>query len=581
MTPEPIHLPFIEELALFLVCAGIVVPLFRRLGLSPVLGFLIAGMAVGPFGLGRLVGEDSIWNYAVIRDIETTRTIAEFGVAFLLFVIGVELSPARLWAMRRLVFGLGFAQVAVSALVIGAGLVLVGLGTGTAAIIGGCVALSSTAVVLQLLAEQGRLGTTLGRSAFAILLFQDLAVIPMLLVLAVLGSQSADGLGWGLLLGLAKAIVVVVALLGAGRLILRPLFRLVSAARSEDLFLACALLVVIATSIVTHEAGMSLALGAFLAGVLLADTEFRHEVGLLLEPFKGLLLGLFFMSVGMGIDLAAVGGEIGTVVLLVVALVAIKAALLTGIARLHGLPLATAAELGLLLGPAGEFGFVLIGAAAAAGLVAPNEQQIFLGVVGIGMLAAPLVAWLGRRVGTALARKATADAARAEAIPELEGHFVIAGYGRVGQMLREVLEAEQLAFIAVDRDEQLVAAARRQGQEAYVGDAARAEFLARLGLDAAQALVVTTDEPAANERIVRAVRARWPELPILVRARDQEHAVELLAAGASAVVPETLEAGLELAEISLRTGGVPEEAARQLIDRRRAQILDTFRAPAR
>jgi monovalent cation:proton antiporter-2 (CPA2) family protein len=581
MTPAPIHLPFIEELALFLVCAGIVVPLFRRLGVSPVLGFLIAGMAVGPFGLGRFVGEDSPWNYAVIRDLETTRTIAEFGVAFLLFVIGVELSPARLWALRRLVFGLGFAQVAVSALVIGTGLVLVGLGAGTAAIIGGCVALSSTAIVLQLLAEQGRLGTNLGRGAFAILLFQDLAVIPMLLVLAVLGSQSAGGLGWGLLFGLAKALVVVVALLAAGRLLLRPLFRLVSAARSEDLFLACALLVVIATSIVTHEAGMSLALGAFLAGVLLADTEFRHEVGLLLEPFKGLLLGLFFMSVGMGIDLAAVAERIGSVVWLVVALVTLKAGVLAGIARLHGLPLATAVELGLLLGPAGEFGFVLIGAAAAAGLVAPQEVQIFLGVVGVGMLVAPAAAWLGRRAGSALARKATADAARDAALPDLEGHFVIAGYGRVGRMLREVLDAEQLAFIAVDRDEQLVAAARRQGQEAYVGDAARPEFLARLGLDAAQALVVTTDEPDANERIVRAVRARWPELPILVRARDQEHAVALLAAGASAVVPETLEAGLELAEISLRTGGIPEEAARQLIDRRRAQILDTFRAPAR
>lgn len=581
MSPEPIHLPFIEEFALFLVCAGIVVPLFRRLGLSPVLGFLVAGVAVGPFGLGRLVGEDSIWNHAVIRDVETTRTIAEFGVAFLLFVIGVELSPARLWALRRLVFGLGFAQVAVSAVVIGAGLTLVGVGAGTAAIIGGCVALSSTAVVLQLLAEQGRLGTHLGRAAFAILLFQDLVVIPMLLLLAVLGDQSQTGLGWGLLLGLAKALVVICGLLAVGRLVLRPLFRLVSAARSADLFLACTLLVVIATSIVTHEAGMSLALGAFLAGVLLADTEFRHEVGLLLEPFKGLLLGLFFMSVGMGIDLAAVGERIGSVVLLVVALVAVKALLLAGIARLHGLPLATAVELGLLLGPAGEFGFVLIGAAVTAGLVGAREEQLFLVVVSAGMLAAPLAASLGRRAGAMLARRAAADAARGAAIPELEGHFVLAGYGRVGQLLREVLEAEQMAFIAVDRDEQLVAAARNLGQEAYVGDAARPEFLARLGLDAAQALVVTTDEPEANERIVRAVRARWPELPILVRARDQAHAVELLAAGASAVVPETLEAGLELAEISLRTGGVPEEAARQLIDRRRTQILDTFRAPAR
>jgi monovalent cation:proton antiporter-2 (CPA2) family protein len=575
---EPIHLPFIEELALFLVSAGIVVPLFKRLSVSPVLGFLLVGVAVGPFGLGRLVAEDSLWNYAVIRDLATTRTIAEFGVAFLLFIIGIELSPQRLWAMRRLVFGLGGLQVALSAAAIAAALLALGLPLGTAATIGGCLALSSTAVALQLLTEQGRLGTGLGRASFAILLFQDLVVIPMLLLLTLLAAQSADGIGWALLLGIAKALGVVALLFVGGRLLLRPLFRLVSAAHSSDLFMACALLVVIATSIVTHAAGMSLALGAFLAGMLLADTEFRHEIGMLMEPFKGLLLGLFFMSVGMMIDVVAVAADIGWIVVLVLALVTIKAAIIVVLARLFGWPLATAIEMGFLLGPAGEFGFVLIGVAALAGLVPTPVQQMFLVVVGAGMIAAPLLALAGRRLGDIVARRQPETPAHHAEIPAMDGHFVLAGYGRVGQLLREILDAEQLAYIAVDRDERLVADARRAGQEAFVGDAARLDFLARLGLDAAQALVVTTDEPEANARIVKAVRSRWPELPILVRARDQRQAADLLAAGATAVVPETLEAALELAELSLRTGGMPEDAARQLIDRRRSQILDTFRA---
>jgi monovalent cation:proton antiporter-2 (CPA2) family protein len=578
MAQEPIHLPFIEELALFLVSAGIVVPLFKRLNVSPVLGFLLVGIAVGPFGLGRFVGEDSLWNYAVIRDVATTRTIAEFGVAFLLFIIGIELSPQRLWAMRRLVFGLGGLQVALSAAAIALALLAFGLPLGTAGTIGACLALSSTAVALQLLTEQGRLGTSLGRATFAILLFQDLVVIPMLLLFTLLAAQSDDGLGWALLLGVAKALGVVALLFAGGRLLLRPLFRLVSAAHSSDLFMACALLVVIATSIVTHAAGMSLALGAFLAGVLLADTEFRHEVGMLMEPFKGLLLGLFFMSVGMMIDVVAVAADIGWIVLLVLALVAIKVAIVVVLARLFGWPLAAAIEMGFLLGPAGEFGFVLIGVAALAGLVPTPVQQMFLVVVGAGMIAAPLLALAGRRLGETIARRQPDTPVQHADIPTLDGHFVLAGFGRVGQLLREILDAEQLAYIAVDRDERLVADARREGQEVFVGDAARLDFLARLGLDAAQALVVTTDEPEANARIVKAVRSRWPELPILVRARDQRQAADLLAAGATAVVPETLEAALELAELSLRTGGMPEDAARQLIDRRRAQILDTFRA---
>ncbi|MBL8701748.1 MAG: cation:proton antiporter [Alphaproteobacteria bacterium] len=571
---DPVQLPFIHELALFLACAGIVVPLFRRLRVSPVLGFLAIGIVIGPLGLGRVVPPDSIWDALVIRDVETTRVVAEFGVVFLLFLIGIELSPERLWAMRRLVFGLGGSQVVVSSAALALVAAALGARPGGAVALGACLALSSTAIVMQLLAERGQIGSQVGRASFAVLLLQDLAVVPILFIIALLAADGAAVATGTAGVAILKATAAVAAIAIAGRFALRPLFRLVSGRHSADQFLAMALLVVVATALATHAAGLSLALGAFLAGLLLAETEFRHSISISIEPFKGLLLGLFFMSVGMTIDLAAVAPRAGQLLALVAAMVALKALLAFALARGFGIAAGPASEIACLLGPPGEFGFVVIGTAMAKGLLAPSIGQTSLAVVSLGMLLAPGAAWLGRvahrRLGSG------ADAEPREEIPALEGHLIVAGFGRVGGMLREILDTQQLPYIAVERDAAIVAVARADGVEAYVGDAARPEMLDRLGLDRAVAIVVTMDDMPAIERIVASVRRRWPSLPIVARARDQAHARRLLALGATTVVPETLEAALELAEVSLCAAGVEHDAARQLIDRRRTEILDVL-----
>lgn len=577
---DPAQLPFIHELALFLACAGIVVPIFRRLRVSPVLGFLAIGIVIGPLGLGRVVPSDSIWDALVIRDVETTRVVAEFGVVFLLFLIGIELSPGRLWAMRRLVFVLGGAQVAVTGVILALFATALGVGPGGALALGMCLALSSTAIVMQLLAERGQIGSQVGRASFAVLLLQDIAVVPILLLVAILaadGSTATPAAAW---LAIAKALVAVTAIALAGRFALRPLFRLVSGAHSGDQFLAMALLVIVATALVTHVAGLSLALGAFLAGLLLSESEFRHSISISIEPFKGLLLGLFFMSVGMTIDLATVAPQAGALLALVAMLIAIKSLVAFALARASGVGAGPASEIACLLGPPGEFAFVVIGTALANGLLAPTIGQTSLAVVSLGMLLAPGAGWLGRLAHRRMERGAgsTLD----DAIPALEGHLIVAGFGRVGGMLRAILDSQQIPYIAVERDPGIVAAIRRDGVEAYVGDAARIEMLDRLGLDRAVAIVVTMDDMPAIERIVASVRSRWPSLPIIARARDQAHAAHLLDLGATTVVPETLEAALELAEVSLRAAGVEDDAARQLIDRRRVEIFDAMtRAPER
>ncbi len=580
MSDHGIGIP--HELVTFLVCAGVVVPLFHRLRLSPVLGFLLAGLAVGPAGLARLSEPGGFADWIVIRDVEEVRGIAEFGVAFLLFVIGLELSPVRLWSMRRLVLGLGGAQVLVTGAVLGGLAMLFGNPPAAAFVIGACLALSSTAMVLQLLTEQGRIGSEAGRASFAVLLLQDIAVVPILFVVTVLGSHGGEDATTSLFIAFAKAIAAVAVVMLAGRLLLGRFFTLVGGTRSPELFVAATLLVVLGTAAGTHAAGLSLALGAFLAGMVLAETEFRHEVATVIEPFKGLLLGLFFMSVGMGLDPAAMGRAAWWLIPSILGLIAIKAAIFFGLARLFGLSAGAAGEAALLFGPAGEFAFVVIGLAARGGLLEEPVAQFMLTVAGVSMFATPLAAFAGRQAGRWLGRQGDArrQEREAEGIPKLEGHYVLAGFGRVGRLLREVLQSESLTCIAVDSDMTAVSRARMEGIEIFYGDAARIDFLKKLGLDHAQALIVTMDDHPAIERIVKAVRSEWPHIPVFARARDQAHARALLDTGASGVVPEALEASLELAELALRGGGYPDDAARHIVHRRRLLALDELGAGA-
>ena len=375
----------LQDAVIFLAAAGIVIPLVKRLHISPVLGFLLIGLAIGPFGLARLADAYPWLSYVLITDVNGVRALAELGVVFLLFMIGLELSLERLWAMRRLVFGMGSTQILVSAIVIG--LIAWGWGNSVEAsvLLGASLALSSTAIVMQLLIEQGRFGTNVGQGTFGILLAQDIAVVPILFLVSAFGAQQGGSLAAGLGIALAEAVFAVALILGVGRFLIRPLFRFVADAESPELFMAVTLLVIIATASLTHAAGLSAALGAFLAGILLAESEYRHEIEVNIEPFKGLLLGLFFMSVAMGIDLFEIMSNPVWIALSVAGLIGIKALIVAVVARGFGFGNGQAVEMGLLLGQGGEFAFLVLGLAVGFQLLPGDTAQFMLIVVGATM----------------------------------------------------------------------------------------------------------------------------------------------------------------------------------------------------
>lgn len=571
-----VGIPYLREVIVFLIAAGIMVPLFHRMKISPVLGYLVVGGAIGPFGLGLFAADLPVLHWVVIRDLEGVQALAELGVIFLLFVIGLELSLERLWAMRRLVFGLGSLQILITGGVIGFVAWEFGNSIPASIVLGACLALSSTAIVMQLLMQRRRLGTPLGRSSFSILLMQDLAVVPILFVVGVLGAQvqggaDSDGaLAVDLALALGKAVLTIGGIWVMGRLVLRPALRVAAQTRSPEMFMAAILLTVIGISAITGAAGLSMALGAFLAGLLLAETEFRHEVEVDIEPFKGLMLGLFFMSVGMGIDWRVIGQEPLWIAASVAGLFAVKSLVTAGLCVAFGLGRSTAVEAGLLLGQGGEFAFVVVGLAMTLGLIAPDVGQFMLIVAGLTMLVTPLVATAAERLAARLDRSVSGPAEHAAAaIGEIEGHVVLAGFGRVGRTLVETLQAEAIPFVALDPDPVAVAAARAEGLPVYVGDASRLDLLARAHVERAAAVVLTMDDPQAAERIAAAVRLTFPAVPIYARARDAANARRLLAAGASVAVPEALEASLQLAGRVLDGFGIGEEVIRKRLDHQR------------
>jgi len=564
-------IPHLREIVVFLVAAGIVVPFFSRLRISPVLGFLALGALLGPYGLGLFADDIGILRYAVIDDIEGVKPLAELGVVFLLFMIGLELSPERLWALRRLVFGLGTLQVTLTAVVIGMIAWAFGNPPGAALVLGMAFALSSTAVVMQLLVERRAVASPLGRASFAILLLQDLAVVPILMLVSVLAAQASGSLTTALGTALLRALLAIAGIVFVGRLLLRPLFRIASATRSPELFMAVTLLAALGTAGLTQAAGLSMALGAFLAGLLIAETEYRHEIEVDIEPFKGLLLALFFMSVGMGTDFRVVAERPLWLAASVVGLFAIKAPIIAALGRLFGFPRHTAVEAGLLLGQGGEFAFVVVGIAAIQGLLPRDTAQFMLLVTALSMMATPLVAILARRISQALESDQSRRGVPEEAkVPrELADHVIIAGFGRVGQMLARVFDACGVQYVALDVDAVAVAQHRASGLPVYYGDASRVEILRRMHAERAQSVVVTTDNPVSAQHTVQAVRRQWPHLLVVARARDSTHARRLIDSGASEVVPETVEASLQLAGRVLESAGEPAEAVLQALAQQR------------
>ncbi len=567
-----------KDVLLVLAAAGIVAPLMHRLKISPVLGYLATGIAFGPYGLGRLAESLPFLSAITIRNTDDLAPIAELGVVFLLFLIGLELSPERAWALRRFVFGLGLAQVVVTTAAIGFGLTWIGLPGPAAFVIGAAVALSSTAMVVEVMAERKRLNSAAGRATFAVLLMQDLAVVPILFMVSILAANTSGSVVQGLFSALAQTLFVLGLIVVVGRLALRPLFRFVASTDTSEMFMATALLVVVGTSVVTATAGLSMALGAFAAGLLLAETEYRRAIQITIEPFKGLLLGLFFLTVGMTVDLATIARRPGDIVLGVVGLLTVKFLVTFAIARLMRLSMPVAVESGLVLAAGGEFAFVVIGMATTLKVVAPQTGDFTLAVVSLTMVAIPGLAWLAAQAAPKLARRAAPEGEAAEPPPDdARVSAVVVGYGRVGQLIGRMLDDHKIAYIASDRDANTVAVARKAGRPVYFGDASRPDFLDRLGLRHARALIVTTQSRQMDE-IVAQARAVRPDLTIVARARDGRHATELYRLGATICVPETIEASLQLSEAALVGLGVPMGLAIAAIHERRDEFRKELQA---
>jgi monovalent cation:H+ antiporter-2, CPA2 family len=543
-----------KEALIFLGTAGVVVPLFRRLKVSPVLGFLGAGILLGPYGLGALAQDIGWLSLLALEDVEQIAPIAEFGVVFLLFMIGLELSWQRLAIIGRLVFGLGALQLFGSAAAIGVLAMLLKASATSAAVLGFAISLSSTAIVIPVLAEAKRLGTTAGRTIFAVLLFQDLMVAPLLFMVTMLGIRGG-GLGTALVSFLVPALTGLSILVLGGHLVMRPLFRHVAAAKSTEFFMAACLLVVIGTGVVTAASGLSMGLGAFIAGILLAETEYRREIEVTIDPFRGLLLGLFFVSIGASLNLSKVFSAPLIACSLALSIILVKFCVNWIAGSIAGLPARVTAEAALMLAPGGEFAFVIITAAVAVRAIPEGAAADAMIAVTLSMLAIPALGAFAKRIAK---RPATTELAALE--PSVDGpapEAIIVGYGRVGQLVGDMLHMHAIRYLAVDIEAALVGRFRREGRDIYWGNASRPDLLARCGLEKAKALIVTMNKPADAEAIVRAARVGHPNLIIVARARDAQHATLLYRLGVSDAVPETIEASLQLSEAVLVDMGVP------------------------
>lgn len=540
------------EILSLLVAAVVAVLISMRLGLGSQLGYLAAGAVIGPFGIG------------LVTDAENLRHIGEFGVVFLLFMIGLEIKPKRLWIMRHLVFGHGGLQVTLTGVVLAAGSHMIfDIPLTTSLVVGFGMALSSTAFGVQTLSEQNELTTHHGRNSFAILLFQDLAVVPLMVLLPLLAvSEFAVSTSMGLAVLQAVGIMILVVL--AGRYAIGPVLHLIARIGNSDTFVAMALLLVLGFAWVMNQFGLSMALGAFMAGVLLAESEYRHQIEADILPFRGLLLGLFFMSVGMSLDPLSIMENASIIVSATVAILIIKTILVIGISMALGASLPVAIRSGFLLSQAGEFGFVLFSLAAGKGLLGPELLDTLIAIVVISMAVTPAMVWLGNKIAgtyvTVVSDEVHGPVAE-EAKPVL-----IAGFGRVGETVANMFEAVNVPYIAIDADADCVARARRHGYHVFFGRAGRPDVLRSVGAEHARLIVVTLDDPDVAESMVRTARRLYPHVPIHVRAHDWEGADNFAALGVDHAMPETVEASLRLGAAALEAAGVEEEDRRALFD---------------
>ena len=539
------------QAAVFLAAAAIAAPIAKKLNISSVLGYLAAGVLIGPFGLGFV--------YEVYQ-VESILHIAEYGVALLLFLIGLELKPKRLWAMRKAVFGLGLSQVLVSAALLAPLIILAGVAVLPAIFIAFALSLSSTAFVLQVLEEKGELKTRHGRSAFSILLFQDLAAIPLIALVPLFAAGGlSQGFSW---LSLVKGLAAIAVVLFLGRFVLSTLYRLVASTGVREAMTASALLTVVGVILLMEAAGLSAALGAFLAGALLADSAYRHQIEADIAPFEGLLLGLFFTSVGMALNLQVLSGDPMMIALAVAVLLAVKGGVLFFLGRWFGLETVAARRLALAVSQGGEFAFVLSAAALSQNVISKELSEVLTVVVTLSMLATPILLIIDEK----FLSKSTKPPRAFDEMPDEQGHVIIAGFGRFGQIVARILRARGIPFTALDDSADQVDLVSRFGNTAYYGDAGRLDILESAQMSKARAFVLAIDEVEGSVRTAEVVRQHFPHVPIFARARNRQHVHRLMDLDVKVIRRETFLSAVDLTRSLLRTLDVPETESRRTID---------------
>ncbi len=542
-------LQFLPNVVILLATSVFVVSIFRRIHLSPVLGYFVAGAAIGDHGLKIISHTD-------------TEVFGEFGIVFLLFVIGLELSFERLTAMRKYVFGFGSLQVIITSIIIAGAVELIYNNSNAAIIIGGGLALSSTAIVLQVIAETRSQSTQVSRIALAVLILQDFAVVPLLVIVPLLSGDKSS-IPYALASAFVKAILALIAIFIFGRVLLRPLFNLITSdntVKNNELFIALTILIALATAWSTEYMGLSLALGAFVAGTLVAETEFKLQAEESISPFKGLLLGLFFLTVGMTIDVVDIYNELGLILLLSVSLIVIKSSIIIGLCILFGFNRATAVHTGLLLSQGGEFAFILFNLGINNHIIDPHSGKILLLVVTFTMALTPLLSKIGEKLSSILEDKREKSPLDYMAIGtrDVTNHVVIAGFGRVGKMVARVLEAENIHYIIIDIHDEVVKEEKSNGYPIFKGDISHAGTLKAAGLDRALSVILAINNEITLKKSLKVISSNFPEVAIVVRAQDLTKAAELYEIGATMIVPEVYETGLQLGAAVLKSVGISE-----------------------